>query len=103
MRILKFEVEKQVLKSDSNCDFSHIVAGTKGYLETRFCFSEEWTGCRIAAVFFNYRSTEYPRPIINGRCKVPDEVTDKTKWKVRIVGEKEGLRITTNSVEVRQT
>ena len=46
---------------------------------------------------------EYPVPIMNGKCKVPDEITGYKRWKVYLVGEKAGYRITTNEVEVYQS
>lgn len=39
---------------------------------------------------------------INGRCEVPEEVTGCKCWRVRLIGEREGYRITTNQVEVYQ-
>ena len=40
---------------------------------------------------------------MNGKCKVPDEITGYKRWKVYLVGEKAGYRITTNEVEVYQS
>ena len=84
-----------------NGDFSSIVAGTKGYLYTEYNFDSEWDGCKKAAVFSRYNK-EYPVPIMNGKCRVPDEITEYKRWKVYLVGVKDGYRITTNEVEVRQ-
>ena len=99
MRILQFRVSGQNLSK--NGDFSSIVAGTKGYLYTEYNFDSEWDGCKKAAVFSRYNK-EYPVPIMNGKCRVPDEITEYKRWKVYLVGVKDGYRITTNEVEVRQ-
>lgn len=40
---------------------------------------------------------------VNGKCAVPDEITEYKRWKVYLVGVKDGYRITTNEVEVRQS
>ena len=72
MRILPFKVTGQNLSKDG--DFSGIVAGTKGYLHTEYNFDSEWDGCKKAAVFSRY-DKEYPVPIVNGKCAVPDEIT----------------------------
>ncbi|NSE39780.1 hypothetical protein G4333_13810, partial [Dorea longicatena] len=53
-------------------------------------------------VFSRY-DKEYPVPIVNGKCAVPDEITEYKRWKVYLVGVKDGYRITTNEVEVRQS
>lgn len=100
MRILQFKVTGQNLSKDG--DFSSIVAGTRGYLQTAYNFDGEWDGCKKAAVFLRYRQ-RYPVPIVNGKCAVPDEITEYKRWKVYLVGVKDGYRITTNEVEVRQS
>ena len=99
MRTLQLKVAGQSLSK--NGDFSSIVAGTKGYLYTEYNFDSEWDGCKKAAVFSRYNK-EYPVPIMNGKCRVPDEITEYNRWKVYLVGVKDGYRITTNEVEVRQ-
>lgn len=99
MRILNFKVSGQNLSK--NGDFSGIVAGTKGYLRLSFDFDPEWSGCKKAVIFSRY-DREQALPVINGGCPVPDEIAQHTRWKVRLIGEKEGYRITTNEVEVRQ-
>lgn len=53
MRILQFKVTGQNLSKDG--DFSSIVAGTRGYLQTAYNFDGEWDGCKKAAVFFAVR------------------------------------------------
>ena len=100
MRTLQFKVAGQSLSK--NGDFSSIVAGTKGYLYTEYNFDSEWDGCKKAAVFSRYNK-EYPVPIMNGKCRVPDEITEYKRWKVYLVGERKGYRITTNEVEVIQS
>lgn len=100
MRILQFKVTGQNLSKDG--DFSGIVAGTKGYLYTAYNFDSEWDGCKKAAVFLRC-DKEYPVQIVNGKCAVPDEITEYKRWKVYLVGVKDGYKITTNEVEVRQS
>lgn len=101
MRTLKFIIQGQQIKKDPDCDFSGIVSGTKGYLYAQFSFSEEWEGCRMAAVFSSMRK-EYPQPIKNGRCVIPAEALEWDNFGVRVVGQRDGYRITTNEVKVKQ-
>lgn len=42
MRTLKFNVNGQILRADSKCDFENIVAGSKNYLIAEFNFNAEW-------------------------------------------------------------
>ena len=100
MRTLQFSVSGQKLSTAG--DHSGLIAGTRGYLQTAYNFDSEWDGCKKAAVFVRY-DKEYPVPIMNGKCKVPDEITEYKRWKVYLVGGKAGYRITTNEVEVYQS
>lgn len=101
MRELRFIVTGQVIRPDPSCDFSNIAKGTKGYLKAVFEFDSEWNGCRKAAVFKKI-ITDYPVPIINNECTIPEKALEQETFKVSVVGEKDGYRITTNKVEVEQ-
>lgn len=101
MRILKFIVTGQVIRPDPSCDFSNIAKGTKGYLKALFDFDSDWNGCRKAAVFEKLQ-TKFPAPIINNECMIPEDALTWRTFKVSVVGEREGYRITTNNVEVEQ-
>lgn len=101
MRTLKFIITAQSIQKDPDCDFTGIVAGTQGYLQAEFLFSQEWQGCWMAAVFSSL-GKEYPRPVIEGKCEIPKEALTWDNFGVRVVGEKEGYRITTNEVKVKQ-
>ena len=101
MRTLKFIITGQKITKDPDCDFTGIVAGTQGYLQAEFSVSQEWAGCRMAAVFSCMRK-EYPQPIKNGRCAIPAEALEWDYFGVRVVGERENYRITTNEIKIRQ-
>lgn len=101
MRTLKFIVSKQTIRPDPSCDFTGIVPGTRGYLRAEFSFNSDWDGCRKAAVFYKY-DKQYPAPIKNGACMIPAEALKAKTFAVSVVGERDGYRITTNKVEVRQ-
>lgn len=101
MRTLKFIIAAQAITKDPDCDFSGIVAGTEGYLQAEFSFSEEWAGCRMAAVFSSL-GKEYPRPVIEGKCVIPAEALGWDYFGVRVVGQRENYRITTDEVKVKQ-
>lgn len=101
MRTLKFLIEGQRLKRDASCDFKGLVPGTKGYLEASFSFSDEWNSCRKAVVF-NSKGTERAVPLRGGKCRIPEEVLNGNIFSMRVVGECDGYRITTNQVGVMQ-
>lgn len=101
MRVLKFIINGQKIEKDPACDFSGIIAGTEGYLWAEFSVSQEYAGCRMAAVF-SCLGKEYPQPIMNGMCKIPEEALKWDKFCVRVVGQKENYRITTGEIKVNQ-
>lgn len=101
MRILKFIIDGQTIRKDPSCDYEHIVSGTKGYLCASFSFSADWDGCRKAAIF-SCLGRDHPVPIINNKCQIQEEALLYKYFRVKVVGEKDGYRITTNSEEVKQ-
>ncbi len=101
MRTLKFAAKAQQLKKDVSCDFSGLVKGSKGYLQAEFSFSEDYAGCGKIAVFRN-QGEEYPVRLENNNCIIPEEALTWRTFQVCVVGVREGYRIRTNYVEVRQ-
>lgn len=101
MRILDFVVDKQLIDKSSSCDFSGLVAGTKGYLHARFCFSHEWCGYTKVAVF-EVGGVEYPVIIRNGTCAIPPQVTECDYFTVSVVGKRGENILTSSRVRVIQ-
>ena len=93
MQVLDFVVNKQSISKSPNCDFSNLIAGSKGYLQARFTFTKEWSGYRKAAVFI-CRTGEYPVLIDGGMCAVPDEAAACSSFKVTVVGKRNNDTIT---------
>lgn len=103
MRVLKFIVEGQIIKRDPNCDFSNLIPGTDGYLKAEFSFSSEWNGCvKIASFERNGKSCAVEVLRDGKTCLIPWRITENPLFKVRVVGKKDGLRLITNSVLVKQ-
>lgn len=101
MRTLRFIVDGQSIKKDPSCDFKGLVPWTKGYLEAKFQFSDEWKGCKKAAVF-TALGQEHAVPVINGKCEIPEKALTWRVFSVKVAGIRDGYRITTNKVEVLQ-
>ena len=102
MRVLRFDINRQLLKPAQECDFSGIVRGTAGYLYARFDFDSEWNGCKKAASFFAVDGQERAVPIINGMCEIPPETLGGRFFEVSIKGVRKDFVITTNRLVVRQ-
>lgn len=101
MRLLDFVVDKQSICKSTNCDFTGLVAGTKGYLYARFGFSAEWRSIKKVAVF-KCDSGEYPVIIKHGMCRVPDEVAAATSFKVTVIGRNNNKTMTCSHATVVQ-
>lgn len=101
MRILDFIVSKQKIECDPRCDFSGIAPGSKGYLHARFKFSADWRGYKCVAVF-SCRGKEYPAPIKNGMCAIPDGALIGSTVSVMVIGRLDGNEVPTNTTSFQQ-
>lgn len=102
MRTLKFMINGQQIKKNTDCDFSGLVAGSAGYLKAKFQFSSEWHGCKKAASFW-IGEQEYPVLLdAFDSCVIPEEVLTGEQFKVSVTGVKKLYRIQTNKTKVRQ-
>lgn len=104
MRKLNFRVTGQ--KIEKAGDFSNLVPGSCDYIQAEFEFDAEWSGMFKIAEFrrINLSDSEcWPVRISNNRCTVPAEVLSGNKWYINVIGQsREGIRIPTGRVEVRQ-
>ncbi len=100
MRILDFKVAGQQLSA--NGDFEHIVRGSKGYLTCHFDFDHEWDGFTKIAAFESVNGESAAIVSGDGRCSVPDDVTDFSYFKVKIVGAFGKKQMTTNKLLICQ-
>lgn len=105
-RVLSFDVEEQRLTKNKDCDFRHIIAGTKGYLVCQFNLGYGWEGCTVAASFWN-DGVEYPVLLDEfGLCDIPDEALTGRKFYVSLTGLIKGTvsdyRIVTNKIKITQ-
>ena len=101
-RILKFDVEGQNIKKNSNCDFSSIERGTKDYLIAEFTFSSDWDGYYKAGVFRGSCEKEVATPILDNRCTIPFEALTKEAFVVQVVGKSKRGIVKSRTVEVTQ-
>lgn len=104
MRTLDFIVDGQGLVKDPECDFTKIVAGTKGYLRAHFTFDGSgWRGCRKVASFW-IADKEYATLLDkDNTCYIPPEVLGEKYFRVSVTGGKDdGYMIKTNKVKVKQ-
>ena len=99
MRTLSFKINGQNLEKIG--DFSGIIRGSKRYLKCSFeLVDKEWlTMTRIAV--FEWGNTEYPVLLkSDNTCLVPDEVTDHSCFKVKMVGISGGSKKNVTNKEV---
>lgn len=108
-RTLEFDVTRQKITKTKGCDFSHLIAGTSGYLKAKFNFSDEghaWAGC-VKAVSFWKNGVEYPVLLDeNGCCDIPDEIANGRSFYVSVTGLIKGevseYMIKTNKIRIIQ-
>lgn len=103
MRLLDFTVSGQSIKPDHRCDFSGLVAGSRGYLFARFSFNaKDWSGCKKVAVFCS-NGREYPVAVTGGQCEIPADALTGSAVQVYVVGRRPGYEIETNKTAFPQT
>lgn len=102
-RVLEFDVVKQRMTKKRDCDFSHIIAGSTGYLKAKFNFAQsEWKGCKKAASFWLNGEESAVLLDRSNTCLIPSEVLVGEKFFVSVTGMKNDYKITTNQVKVKQ-
>lgn len=102
MRILEFNVEQQRLRKAKDCDFSHIAAGTVGYLKAHFTFSPEWSGCKKAASFWVGDQENAVLLDESNGCIIPSEVLTGEKFSVSVMGVRDNYQITSTKIKIKQ-
>lgn len=95
MEIIRVKVDRQQIQVEQP---QHLVAGTINYLQMVFTFGTDWNGYKKVAVF----DTDYPVPIINGSCMVPNEIAKKKAFSVRVVGQRGNMRTRTDFAVIKQ-
>lgn len=79
-----------------------IVAGSEGYLRAEFDLSEDYEGCKVYATFRDSSGDEWAERVVDGSCDVPAEVTGGRVWGMSLTAVRDGFRLDTNEVTVRQ-
>lgn len=105
MRELIFDVKQQRLTKNKDCDFGHIVAGTKGYLVAKFNLDENWDDCVVAVSYFDTEGNE-SGDILDKNCisYIPASVLKGEWFEIRLVAfnNSNNYMITSNKVKVEQ-
>lgn len=102
MKVLDFTIVEQTIKREPRCDFSGLVAGSRGYLHARFHFSDDWARCNKVVVFSG-NGKDYPVPLVHNMCEIPAEALTGTTVKVRVIGRRPGYEICTGTVTFSQS
>ena len=97
MRTINFKVKEQRIKNVGSIAF--VYGGTDNYLNLKFEFDDNWTGC-IKAISFGSKDLAM---LLNkdGSCVVPKEAFDETQLSFYLVGKKENYRIQTHPFVIK--
>lgn len=101
---LKYKVDGQNVKAMHNIE---PVAGSKGYLSLLFDYTDTgWNNLAVVCEFSNSYdfSNSCATVVKNGKCNIPNEVTDKTEIYFRLYGRTKDLNgtIITESTLLKQ-
>nr|DAJ42823.1 MAG TPA: hypothetical protein [Caudoviricetes sp.] len=102
MRTLEFVVKGQKMIKKADCDFTNIIAGSKGYLRAKFYFeSDEWKDSKKVAGFWS-GGQEFAAFLDDDSCLIPEEALTRYYFLVQVTGIKGYQRIKTSTIEVSQ-
>ena len=102
-RVLEFDVDMQRITKNRDCDFSHIVAGSVGYLKAKFNFSDsQWKACKKAASFWLNGEESAVLLDESDMCPIPSEVLVGKKFYVSLTIAHNGIQFTTNQTKRRR-
>ena len=102
-RVLEFDVDKQRITKNRDCDFSHIVAGSVGYLKAKFNFRDsQWKACKKAASFWLNGEESAVLLDESDMCLIPSEALVGEKFSVSLTIAYNGTQFTTNQTKVKQ-
>lgn len=106
MRVLRFDVNDQIISKDPECDFNNIVPGTSGYLKAEFIFSKEWDNfVKVASFYRNGRECSAEILEDGKTCIIPSNALVGRRFAIKISGrekDNKNIRITTSMVEIIQ-
>ena len=102
MKVLDFNIVGQTIQRDPECDFSGLVAGSRGYVHARFRFSSDWAGCKKVATF-SAKGKDHHVPLIHNTCEIPAEALTGATVRVKVTGRREGFEIITDTVAFAQS
>ena len=104
MRILEFTVRKQRLLKKPSCDFTGLVAGSKGYLHAKFEFPyDDWNNYEFKIASFWIGDKESAVQLDdNNTCNIPHEILTGAEFRVYLIGANRSSKIETNEVRVQQ-
>lgn len=108
MRVLEFDVKRQRLMKNKDCDFTGLIPGTEGYLHAKFNFDDDWTGCKKIVSFWvsdinRLELNEYA--VFLGEddtCAIVPEALLHERFYISIIGTKPDYKITTNKLKIEQ-
>lgn len=100
-RRLRFIVKGQEILKDPACDFSNIVANSRGYLIANFTFIGNWTGMNKVGIFCR-SGTEYAVKITDNECVIPAEALTHTNFNICVCGVNGSTQVFTNKIIIRQ-
>ena len=104
MRILEFTVKQQRLTKNITCSFGGLIAGSKGYLYSKFDFPNgDWDDCtfKIASFWLDNKESAV-RLDENNMCEIPAEVLTGEEFRVYLIGANKDYQIETNEVRIKQ-
>ena len=102
MRILKFVVDNDRIYRNQYSNFDDITSADEIVADFNF-IGTKWDGAIKVAAFFNADGECPPQELIDGMyCRIPKEAFNGYWFRVQILGNKNGVSLITNKLDVIQ-
>lgn len=100
--VLRFMVSDTILKKDLSTPFNEMKAGSGTAYMAEFELNDAWRGYSCVACFKTENQVRYV-PLVGGKADIPEDILKHKTFAVSVIGQKNGVRLTTNENKVIQT
>lgn len=104
MRVLKFIVSGDLIKTDPLCDFDGLFPYKNDNVQAHFEFSPEWLNVNKVIAFWSIGGNEYAPQILDEHnvCTIPVEALRRPVFKIQVIGKARTKLMVTNRLNVYQ-
>lgn len=103
MRILEYNVEKNVINKKPRFDYSGLIPRSGETVCLKFTFTNEWQNTAKVVEFTARNGSEYkPQILVNNMCMIPEEALNDYIFYIRVMGKSTDNLLLTEKLAICQ-